>query len=59
MQDVAIVNYVIGKGLPYLGNAEQKTTKSTEIQRNRLMKTFVRRRSDEDPETLWREIKPN
>lgn len=31
-----------GKGLPYLGDAEQKTTKSTEDQGNPLSKTFVR-----------------
>ena len=50
---------MIGEGLSYLGDAERKTTKSTKVQRNPLSKTFVRGRSDEGPETVRREIKPN
>lgn len=37
---VASVDYMIDKRLPYLGDAEQKTTKSTEVQRIPLSKTF-------------------
>lgn len=50
---------MIDEGLSYLGDAEHKTTKSTEVQRIPLSKTFVRGGSDEDLETVRLEIKPN
>ena len=50
---------MIDEGLSYLGDAEHKTTKSTEVQRIPLSKTFVRGGSDEDLETVRREIKSN